>query len=139
MKKTKRVISFILTCLMTVSAFAFTASAANDPVYVLRANAGISGFAGEAVNGSLGHDTANDIVYYHFVPKESNDWMHFAWHDADGKFQWSTPMTMGIVMRTNKAGAVPSVRFCDRSDDPKLTITKKASADWEPLKPEDRM
>ena len=127
MKKTKRVISFILTCLMTVSAFAFTASAAKDPVYALRANAGISGFVGEAVTGSLGHDTANDIVYYHFVPKESNDWMHFAWHDAAGKFKWSTPMTMGIVMRTNKAGAVPSVRFCDRSDDPKLTITKKAS------------
>ncbi len=136
MKKTRKIISLILTCLMAVSAFVFTASAAKDPVYALRANAGAGGFTGEAVTATLGHDTANDIVYYHFVPKDSSDWMHFAWHDAADKFDWSTPMTLGVVMRANKAGALPSVRFCDRSDEPKLTITKRASAikgngEWE--------
>ena len=135
MKKTKRVISFILTCLMTVSALVFTASAAKEPVYVLRANAGVMGFSAEAVTATLGHDTANDIVYYHYVPKDKNDWMHFAWHDAQGKFEWKNPMTMGLVMRANKANAIPSVRFCDRNDK-NVTITKKAPAikgngEWE--------
>ncbi len=134
--KMRKILSLVLACLMTVSMLAFTAFAAKEPFYVLRANQGNqTGFAAEAVTASLGHDTANDIVYYHYVPKESADWMHFAWHDAGGKFEWKSPVTMGIVMRTNMANAVPSVRFCDRQDK-NVTITKKADAikgkgEWE--------
>ncbi|MBR5307434.1 MAG: S-layer homology domain-containing protein [Clostridia bacterium] len=134
--KMRKILSLILACLMTVSVLAFTAFAAKEPLYVIRANQGNrTGFSAEAVTATLGHDTTNDIVYYHFVPKESSDWMHFAWHDAAGKFEWKTPMTMGIVMRTNKESAVPSIRFCDR-DGKNVTITKKSSAikgngEWE--------
>lgn len=128
MKSFKRFFAVFLSMLMLSSAMVFTASAGTEPVFVNKAHTGM-GFSGEAVAGTKTYDSTNDIVYYHYVPKDSADWMHFGWHDATGKFEWTTPLTVGMIMRTNKAGAVPSIRLCDRSDAAnKLTINKKAPA-----------
>lgn len=127
--KFRRILATVLSVLMLSSVMVFTASADTaTPVYVMKAVDGY-GFAGEAVTGTKTYDAENDIIHYHFVPKNSSDWMHFGWHGATNQFTWVSPMTVGMVMRTNKAGAVPSIRLCDRSDsNNKLTIDKKAAA-----------
>ena len=126
--KIKRILAAVLSVLMLSTMFVFTASAETTPVYVMKAHNG-DGFSGEAVTGTKTYDAENDVVYYHYVPKDSADWMHFGWHGATGAFTWSAPMTVGMIVRTNKEGGVPSIRLCDRSDNAnKLTINKKADA-----------
>ncbi len=138
--KFKRIIAAILSVLMLSTMFVFTASAQTaeaTPLYSRYAHGGADGFAGEAATGTQMYDAENDIVYYHFVAADKNDWIHFGWHNAAGKFDWTAPITVGMVMRTNQAGAVPGIRLCDRSDAAnKLTIGKKAAAiagnnEWE--------
>ncbi len=128
--KFRRILAAVLSVLMLSSVMVFTANAAKEvsAVYAMKAYDG-SGFSGEAVTGTKTYDAENDIIHYHFVPKDSADWMHFGWHGATNQFIWSSPMTVGMIMRTNKAGAVPAIRLCDRSDsNNKLTIEKEAAA-----------
>lgn len=117
--KFKRILAGVLSALTLTSAFAFTASADEtenatpvEPYRALNAKDGV-GFAGEAMTGSIAYDSKNDYVYYHFVPKDKNDWMHLGWHDADN-FTWQLPMTVGFLVRTNTSATV-SVRFDDRT------------------------
>ncbi|MBR5307208.1 MAG: InlB B-repeat-containing protein [Clostridia bacterium] len=126
--KFKRILAAVLSALMLVSVTAFTASAQETTlVYKLAANTATEGFSGEAVTGTRTYDAEKDLVYYHYVPKESNDWMHFGWHTASGRFEWTTPITVGLIVRTNKEGAVPAIRCCDRTGS-NYFIEKKAPA-----------
>ena len=73
--KFRRILAAVLSVLMLSSVMVFTASAdTTTPVYVMKAVDGY-GFAGEAVTGTKTYDAENDIIHYHFVPKNSSDWM----------------------------------------------------------------
>ena len=134
--KIKRILAAALSALMLASMLVFTANAQDSFVYKLVAHKGYDGFSAEAVTATLKYDEANDIVYYNYVPKDHSDWMHFGWHNASDKFTWETPMTVGLVMRTNKAGATPSFRYCDRAGsfyhvDKNATAPVKGDGSWE--------